>query len=373
MFIDRKTLSHFDWAIFVILALILGIGIISIYSVTYQPSANGGTPLYLKQIYWICIGLFFFALMAWVDYHEIIRFAYAAYGLSIFLLLVVLLIGPVVQGSRRWLPVGTFSLQPSEVAKVTLLLVLAKYFSENSTRRGLSFWQLFVPGFLMLVPMLMVLKQPDLGTALVLTSIFFTMVFMMGVRSRFLIYSIFVFLMLFPFLWLFFWTHLKDYQKERLLTFLNPTSDPMGTGYHIIQSKIAVGSGGLMGKGLFGGTQSQLKFLPEGHTDFIFSVFAEQWGFLGVFVLFSLYLLLFLWGVEIAFRAKDPVGTLLAAGVVGLLSFYVVVNIGMALGVMPVVGVPLPLMSYGGTSMVTTLALLGLLLNVKMRRFMLFY
>ncbi|HLG21985.1 MAG TPA: FtsW/RodA/SpoVE family cell cycle protein, partial [Candidatus Manganitrophaceae bacterium] len=165
----------------------------------------------------------------------------------------------------------------------------------------------------------------------------------------------------------------KDYQKNRLLTFINPTGDPMGTGYHIIQSKIAIGSGGFFGKGLFGATQSQLKFLPESHTDFIFSVFSEQWGFFGVLVLFILFFFVALWGIEIAYKSKDLLGSLLAVGIVGLLSLYFLVNVGMTLGMAPVVGVPLPLMSYGGTSMITTLGLLGLLLNVKLRRFMLFY
>jgi rod shape determining protein RodA len=324
-------------------------------------------------MYWIGLGLAVFVLMAWVDYHEIARLAYPAYAVTLLLLILVLLVGRVGLGAKRWLSLGSFSIQPSELAKLALLLVLARYFSENSPRRGLSFGQLIVPGILTTLPVLLILKQPDLGTALALSSVFITLVFLMGLRSRFLIHSTLLVLMLLPFLWHFFWTHLKDYQKERLLTFLEPGSDPMGTGYHIIQSKIAIGSGGLLGKGLFGGTQSQLKFLPESHTDFIFAVFAEEWGFLGVLILLGLFVMIVLWGVEIAYRAKDPLGTLIAAGIVGLLSFVIVVNIGMTLGVMPVVGVPLPLMSYGGTSMITTLGLLGLLLNVKLRRFMLFY
>jgi len=373
MSIDRRSLSQFDWAIFGVILMIMALGILSIYSVTFQPAGQGRSPLYMRQFYWTTLGLIVFIFMAWVDYHEIARFAYLIYGVTTLFLVLVLLVGRSGQGARRWLPLGVFSLQPSEVAKIALLLVLARYFSENSPRRGLSFAQLLVPGLLTLVPMLLVLKQPDLGTALAISSIFFTLVFVMGLRSRFLIFSFLFSLMLFPFLWNLAWQHLKDYQKERLLTFLDPSNDPMGTGYHLSQSKIAIGSGGFLGKGLFGGTQSQLKFLPESHTDFIFAVFSEEWGFLGVFALLLLFTLVIFWGVEIAYRAKDPLGTLLAAGIVGLIAFYVIVNIGMTLGVTPVVGVPLPLMSYGGTSMLTTSALLGLLLNVKMRRFMLFY
>jgi rod shape determining protein RodA len=259
------------------------------------------------------------------------------------------------------------------LVKVSILLILAKYFSDHHPRKGLNLRQLIVPGVLFLIPALLILKQPDLGTALSISSIFLSMVFVLGLRSKFLIYSSLLSMMLFPFFWQFFWNHLKDYQRERLLTFVNPTDDPMGTGYHIIQSKIAIGSGGFFGKGLFGGTQSQLKFLPESHTDFIFSVFAEEWGFFGILILFALFLFLIFWGIEIAYKAKDTLGALLAIGIVGLISFYFLVNVGMTLGMAPVVGVPLPLMSYGGTSMVTTLGLLGLLLNVKLRRFMLFY
>jgi rod shape determining protein RodA len=179
--------------------------------------------------------------------------------------------------------------------------------------------------------------------------------------------------MAFPFAWEMFWNALKPYQRNRLIAFINPAVDPMGRGYHALQSKIAIGSGGGFGKGLFGGTQSQLKFLPEGHTDFIFSVFAEEWGFLGVLLLLVLYFLLIWWGIDVAYKAKDQLGVFLAVGVVAMLVFYLTANVGMTLGIVPVVGVPLPLMSYGGNSILTTMAGLGLLLNIKMRRFMLFY
>ncbi|MBI3802359.1 MAG: rod shape-determining protein RodA [Nitrospirae bacterium] len=370
--IDRRSIAGYDWLLFVVVILILGMGVLSIYSVTFAPAAMR-TPLYIKQVYWIVLGWVVFLVMAWIDYHEIARFAYPIYAVTVVLLLAVLVMGRSAQGAQRWLSLGFMSIQPSELAKISLLLVSAKYFSDYYPKRGLNFRQLLLPGGLVLFPMLLILKQPDLGTALAVSSVFFAMVLVIGFRSKFLIYSSLLSLMMFPFLWQFFWNHLKDYQRERLRTFIDPTNDPMGTGYHIIQSKIAVGSGGLFGKGLFGGTQSQLKFLPESHTDFIFSVFSEEWGFVGIVVLFVLFFFLVLWGIEIAYKAKDALGSLLAVGVVGLISFYFLVNVGMTLGVMPVVGVPLPLMSYGGTSMVTTMGLLGLLFNVKLRRFMLFY
>jgi rod shape determining protein RodA len=218
-----------------------------------------------------------------------------------------------------------------------------------------------------------VLKQPDLGTALALVFVFGVMVFLVGFQSKRVGFSTLILVMAFPFLWEIFWNSLKEYQRGRLASFFNPSLDPMGGGYHALQSKIAIGSGGFTGKGLWGGTQSQLKFLPEGHTDFIFSVFAEEWGFIGVFVLLSLYLVLIAWAIRTASRAKDVLGSFIAGGVIAILLFGIIVNIAMTVGIAPVVGVPLPLMSYGGNSLVTTMSALGLLLNIRMRRFMLFY
>jgi len=372
--IERRSITGYDFLVFLLILIVLSLGVLSIYSVTQGYSVSKvKTPLYMKQIYWICLGLLAFVVMAWIDYHQIVRWAYPIYAITVILLILVLLMGPVIHGARRWLSFGLFTFQPSEVAKIALLLALAKYFSDDVPKGGLSLSQIIPPSFLLLLPLLLVLKQPDLGTALSISSIFIVMIFVLGFRSRFLIYTGLLSAMLFPFLWQFFWGHLKDYQKERLLTFINPASDPMGTGYHVIQSKIAIGSGGLLGKGFMGGTQSQLKFLPEGHTDFIFSVYSEEWGFAGIVFLFFLFFLLILWGIDVAMKAKDVLGSLLAAGIVGLISFYFLINVSMTLGVMPVVGIPLPLMSYGGTSMVTTLAMLGLVVNVKIRRFKLFY
>jgi len=282
-----------------------------------------------------------------------------------------LMVGRVSQGARRWLSLGIVSFQPSEFARLAMVIVLAKYFSTHQRAGGLGLSNLLVPFLLLLVPLVLIIKQPDLGTALALAFIGFSILLLAGLRSRLLAVSFFLSSMLFPFVWVFFWNSLKDYQRDRLISFLDPASDPMGRGYHLLQSKI--GSGGLLGKGLFGATQSQLKFLPEGHTDFIFAVFSEEWGFVGVFVLLTLYLLVILLGFEVVLKAKDALGTYLAAGIMVMFTFYLVMNIGMTLGLLPVVGVPLPLMSYGGTSIVTTLAALGLLMNVKLRRFMLFY
>lgn len=353
------------------LSLVLAIGVLSIYSVTgLSPTSSStkGAPLYLKQIYWIVVGGLAFLMSAWVNYRGIIRYAYAIYGITVFLLVLVPLIGRSGMGAQRWIAIGNFSFQPSELAKIGTLLAMAKYFSDHYPEDGLTLRELLVPSGILLLPMILIMKQPDLGTALSILSIFLSMIFIIGFHSRFLVYSILLSVMSFPFIGLSIWTHLKTYQRERILTFMNPSSDPTGTGYQIIQSKIAIGSGGFFGKGFLGGTQSQLRFLPERHTDFIFSVLAEQWGFIGVATLFILFFLIILWAIEVAAISKDISGSLISIGVIGLIFFYFFVNVGMTLGVMPVVGVPLPLISYGGSAMVTTLAMLGLLLNIKLRR-----
>ncbi len=370
MRVDTRMISGFDRFLFVVLFLILGIGVLSIYSVTSEAGGASlqGTALYLKQINWIVLGWLVFLVMAWIDYREMARFAYPIYLVTVLTLALVPVLGRTGMGAKRWLTLGSFSFQPSELAKIGILFALAKYFSDNGPKKGLNLGQLLLGSGILIIPALFILKQPDLGTALSVSSIFLSMVFILGLRSRFLIYFSLISAMVSPFVGQFFWNNLKDYQKKRIFTFMNPAEDPTGTGYQIIQSKIAIGSGGFFGKGLFGGTQSQLKFLPERHTDFIFSVFAEQWGFLGVLVLFILFFLVILWGIEVASQSKDLLGSLIAVGIVGLFSFYFFVNVGMTLGVMPVVGVPLPLVSYGGSAMVTTLGMLGLLLNIKVRR-----
>jgi rod shape determining protein RodA len=217
-------------------------------------------------------------------------------------------------------------------------------------------------------PFVLILRQPDLGSALMIVFVFGMMLLVVGLRRRSLMLGSLMALMGLPFFWEFFWHSLKVYQQNRLRIFFNPGTDPLGSGYHVTQSKIAIGAGGLLGQGYLQGTQSQLKFLPEGHTDFIFSVFAEQWGFLGVTVLLLLFAGLIYRGMDIARKARDPAGMLVAAGIVGMISFHIFVNLAMTLGLAPVVGVPLPLMSYGGTSLVTTMAALGILVNVRLQR-----
>ncbi len=372
--IQQRRFDIFDWSFFVVMFITLGISLLTIYSVTSAtPPSITQMPLYLKQFFWILLGLIVFLFFATVDYHETIRFAYPLYIFTVILLILVLAIGPSIQGAQRWIKIGTFTFQPSELVKVSTLLFLAKYFSDHPSSQGLNIQRLFAPAGLLLVPTLLILKQPDLGTALAILSIFFSIVFVIGLRSKFLIYLSLLSLMIIPFVGQILWGGLKQYQQDRITTFLNPAADPMGTGWHIIQSKIAIGSAGFWGKGMGGGTQSQLKFLPERATDFIFAVFSEEWGFRGIVVLFILFAFLCWWGIDVANKSKDLLGVLIAVGAIGLISYYFLVNVGMVLGVLPVVGVPLPFVSYGGSAMITNLGLLGLLLNIKLKRFVLFH
>ena len=364
--IDTRSPDSFEWR-FVLVALgILALGVISIYSVSPSTTPKGQTPLYAKQLTWILIGLVAFLAAVAIDYHKLARHAYILYGFTLVLLALV-----QVNGAYLGVKIGPLAFQPSEVAKLVLILVLAKYFAD--VQRFGWIQRVIVPGLLTLPGLLLILKQPDLGTAMSFTFIFVTMVLVGGLHAKALGLGVLFTSMLFPFAWELIWSSLHDYQRERILTFWDPTTDPGGRGYHALQSQIAIGSGGLLGKGLDEATQSRLKFLPEGHTDFVFAVFAEQWGFIGVLVLFVLFAVLIFLASEIAFKAKDPLGLLLATGILSMVGFCLMVNVGMTMGIFPIVGIPLPLMSYGGTTTVTSMAALGLLLNVKRRRLTLFY
>ena len=364
MLFDRRLLSHFDWNLLLLVGLIAGVGIANLYSATASWDAD--VPIYLKQFYWLCLGLLIALAVCLFDYRHLEYFGLLFYVVTLGMLLAVLLFGKTTMGATRWLDLGVFNLQPSEIMKIVIIITLARYFGEKGRAGGYSLRELAAPFALMGIPVLMVIKQPDLGTAMLIVFIGASMTAFAGIRRGTLI-----FLSLSGSLATWGgWYLLHGYQKERIRTFLDPERDPLGSGYHIIQSKIAVGSGGYFGKGFMQGTQSQLSFLPERHTDFAFSVFAEEWGFSGSAVLLLLFLLLIIWGIYIARRAGDKFGTFLAVGVVAMLFWHMVVNLGMVIGLLPVVGVPLPLFSYGGTSMVTTMIGIGLLLNVSMRRFM---
>ena len=362
---DRRLLTHFDWMLLLVICLVTSIGIVNLYS-TASSLGGGATPVYLKQIYWLLIGLAIAIGVSSIDYRHFEHYGFLFYGINLALLALTLLIGRTSMGATRWIHLGFFNLQPSEIMKLVIIVTLARFFAEKGHFLGYSLRELVIPFLLLGIPVLLIVKQPDLGTAMLIIFIGGTMALFAGIRRS----ALFV-LGLLGSLGVFGgWFLLHDYQKERIRTFLNPERDPLGSGYHIIQSKIAVGSGGFFGKGFMQGTQSQLAFLPERHTDFAFSVFAEEWGFTGCMVLLLLYLFIIIWGIYIARRAGDRFGMFLAVGVVAMLFWHIVVNLGMVIGLLPVVGVPLPLFSYGGTSMVTTMIGVGILLSVSMRRFM---
>ncbi len=362
---DRRLITHFDWVFILLVALVATLGMLNLYSAA-DSLGGAGAAFHLKQAWWFGIGLLIVTAVCLLDYRHLEYLGYPAYGVLVFLLLAVLAVGRTSMGATRWLSFGGFGLQPSELMKVVIIIVFARYFSERTSKQGFSLRELAIPGALLAGPALLVAKQPDLGTALLIVAIGGTMPLFAGIHRSALV----TLGGAGGLLAIGGWFLLHDYQKQRIRTFLNPEADPLKTGYHIIQSKIAVGSGGLFGKGFGEGPQAQLSFLPERHTDFAFSVFAEQWGFAGSLLLLALYLLIILWGLHIARRASDRFGMYLALGVTTMLFWHIIVNLGMVIGLLPVVGVPLPLFSYGGTSMVTTMVGVGLLLNVSMRRFM---
>ena len=360
----------FDWKAFILIITILSAGVLTIYSATYTNTEIGTIPLYVKQIVWSAIGIAFLFAGASVDYQTISKYAYFLYAFSLLLLILVVIIGSRGFGAQRWLSIGGLTFQPSELAKLATALAVTRYFSDYPARYGYTVKELLIPGGIIAIPVLLVLKQPDLGTAIIISFVSLILIYLVKVRSKFFGFSALLILMLFPFVWQILWEHLKEYQKTRLLTFINPAADPTGTGYHVIQSKIAIGSGGVWGKGILESTQSHLNFLPARHTDFVFAVFAEEWGFLGLFILLALFLALISWGLDVALKARDRLGMLIASGIISMFTFYCIINIGMTLGIVPVVGVPLPFMSYGGTSLITNLFSLGILFNIKKKRYL---
>ncbi len=362
---DRRLVTHFEWPF---AASILGmaiLGILTIYSTNILATSAFRKTLYLRQLTWVGAGTLVLFLTCTVSYRSLARFAYVIYGLSVALLLVVFVIGKTGLGAQRWLHIGGITIQPSEFTKLALVLFLARYFDDH--RDALHHPRtMLVPAGVTLGTAVLVLKQPDLGTALLLVFIGLATMLLLGLNWRYLVPPILGGGLLTPILW----TFLKDYQRRRILVFFNPDLDPLGASYHIAQSKIAVGSGGLLGKGWLGATQSQLNFLPLNHTDFIFAVLAEQWGFVGCLVILLAYFYLISKGLQIAQECTDLFATLLAAGISTMLALQVLINIAMVVGLLPVVGIPLPLLSYGGSSFLVTMLSLGLLLNIRMRRFM---
>ena len=363
--IDRRLASHFDWTLLAIAVALTLLGVLTIYSATYSVVEHRASGLGSKQLYWFLLGLVAMLGALSIDYHYLDRLAYPFYAGVLFLLALVLLVGSMGGGSQRWLNLGFFALQPSELAKLAIVLALAKFFQYDEPFDGYYLRDLWAP-FLFVAPLaLLTLIQPDLGTAVILVLIFISILLVAGLRVRSFFYLVAAGVTFLPIVWHF----LKPYQRNRIWTFLNPDLDPLGAGYHVIQSKIAIGSGRLLGKGYLKGTQNRLDFLPAQHTDFAFSVFAEEWGLFGCLVLLGLYFVLVVVALRVVARAKDRLGALLAFGAVSIFFWQVVINTAMVTGLLPVVGIPLPLLSYGGSSMVSMMVAVGLLINVSMRRF----
>jgi rod shape determining protein RodA len=349
-----------NWGLLLLLCCIAGIGFAMLYS-----AANGHwQPWASKQMIRFVVAVMVMLAVAAVNLRFWLRWAYSIYGCTFLLLVAVELRGAVGMGAQRWIDLGIIQLQPSEMMKIALVLVLARYFSALTPEEIGRPTRLAAPALLVLLPAALVMKQPDLGTAMMLVLTGGAIFFLVGVRWWKFALVLAAGGAAVPILWRF----LKDYQKARIASFLNPESDPLGAGYHSLQSKIAIGSGGLFGKGFLMGSQSHLSFLPERQTDFIFTMLAEEFGLVGGLVLLGLYTLIFVYGFAIAFRSRSHFGRLLALGVTVNFFLYVFINTAMVMGLIPVVGVPLPLISYGGTSMLTVMYGFGLMMCVYVHR-----
>jgi rod shape determining protein RodA len=349
-----------NWGLLILLTVIAGVGFMTLYSA----SSGSLQPWAAKQMVRYGISVALMIGTALIDIRFWYRSAYVIYGVVLVLLVAVEIRGETGMGATRWIDLGIIQLQPSELMKVAAVMVLARHFHVLSVEEIGRPLRLVFPAVLVFAPVVLVLKQPDLGTAMMVVMSGGALFFLAGVRIwkfAVLIAAVGAALPLA-------WGHLREYQKNRIYTFLNPENDPLGTGYHILQSKIALGSGGVFGKGYLDGTQSHLSFLPEKHTDFIFTMFAEEWGLVGGLVLLGLYTLVFAYGYAIALRSRNHFGRLLAFGVTINFFLYVFVNTGMVMGLLPVVGVPLPLISYGGTSMLSVMFAFGLMMSVYIHR-----
>ena len=363
-----RPLAFFDWPLILVSLVLSGIGLVLIFSATAQ-MGEVGRSFVLRQITWCSLGLVLLAAFLLFDYRLLERWALWLYLIIVVALISVWVFGRATAGSRRWIELGLMRFQPSEFAKLVVVVVLAKYLHSGAGRGDPQLTDLLHPILLLTLPVILVLIQPDLGTAVVMALIALSMILFAGIGKRALLWAVGAIVCLIPILLLVGDRLLVEYQKKRLITFLNPDYDPLGAGYHIIQSQIAIGSGGVFGQGLLKGTQNQLMFLPVKHTDFIFSILAEEWGFVGCAAVLLLFTALFLRGMSVVGKARDNFGALLAFGCTAVIFWHVVINVGMVMGLLPVVGVPLSFLSYGGSSLLVSFLSVAILINVSMRRF----
>ncbi len=361
----EEELKKFNWSLIALEILLFGIGIWNLMSATGVQDKSLG--LYKNQALWFGIGMCLTALILVLHYSIFSRLAYVIYFTNLLLLAAVLFLGRSSLGAKRWLGIGAFRIQPSEFMKLSMAICLAKYFESDQTVGGYGFRDLILPTLLVILPCGLIMLQPDLGTALIILLTFISMMLFIRVQPKTVMIIAICGVIALPTVYKF---GLKPYQRQRLVSFLNPASDPKGSGYNSIQSMIAVGSGQLFGKGYKKGTQSQLNFLPEHHTDFIFSVFSEEHGFVGCVTLLVAYLIFMLNGLSIAYQSHDKFGVFLALGVMTIFFWHIFINMGMVMGLLPIVGVPLPFLSYGGSSLVTSILGVAILTNIANKKFM---
>lgn len=351
--------------------VIVAFGLVALYSASYQ-NVRVPQTIFYDQLLVAAVGFFVMFIVQRIDFKRYHDIAYVLYGINVVLLLAVLFLGKDALGARRWIQFAGINFQPSELTKLAIIFFLARYYSHrrpmlsfNWSDKFYNFMRVFMFPFIMIaISMLLILKQPDLGTSLLMLGIFVVMTFIGGVSYKIFFGFLGALMCIAPFAWHF----LKPYQKDRLLVFLNPNIDPLGAGYTIIQSKIAVGSGQIFGKGWLAGSQNQLNFLPERHTDFIFSVIGEEWGLLGGVFLLLMYFLLIISALDIVRQVKDRFGILLVVGIVTIITLQVIINVGMVVGLFPIVGLTLPLVSYGRSSYLIFAIMIGILLNLSRRR-----
>jgi rod shape determining protein RodA len=357
--------EHFDWTLFITVAALAVIGVINLYSAT-SVSRGGHSEDYIQQIYWLVAGGILATVAAGIDYRHYERLGYALYGVGVVLLLLVFILGREIRGSSRWIYIGSYSFQPSEFMKLFLVIALAKYLHDDPKNEGRALKDLVVPALITAVPTALVMLQPDLGTGLILLLVFASISSLMRVQTRTMVNLAFIGAVLGL---AFLSKALRGYQNERINAWLNPNQNILGYNWDPHQARIAVGNGGWLGQGFMKGSQNQFLFLHEQHSDFPFPVFAEEWGFAGSLALVTLYAMLVLWCVRVASMAKDRFGAVLAVGVGSIVFWHAVFNLGMVTGLLPVVGVTLPLFSYGGSSVMTILIGVGLVMNVSTRRY----
>jgi rod shape determining protein RodA len=365
MIAERRLSAHLDWPLIAAIMALTVIGLLTIYSVTWDIRQGQPGREFWAQLYALPVGLVAMLAFLAIDYRALAQRSLILFGLFVAALVAVAFVGDVRMGARRWIDLGPFSLQPSEFGRIVLALVLAAIYGEG--RRGArTLRELAIGGVVLAIPVVLILQQPDLGTAATLIPVYLGVIFLTGLRLKWMAIAGVVLALLSPLVWSFV---LEDYQKGRIETFIDPSKDPRGKGLQQIQAKVTVGSGGLFGKGFGQGTQGEYGFLPVAHNDFVYSVWAEEQGFLGVLVALGLYLFVLMRSFDAAKLAKDRVGAVLVVAIISGFAFQVVYNITMSAGLAPVKGLTLPLMSYGGSSLVSTLAAFGLILNVRMRRF----